>query len=209
MTVLWGPHTVTEAVLPRPTRCRKTSGRVLHVGVRLGFLRQGSNWSWWSFWELLGFGGNHRGRHMKNKVIPWREPAPHQYLWQFMSHVGGGDESLVWGAPMFLSEPTTVFQMCLSKLALSLSPEFPWCMQVEKQSSCKLAQTSCGLQSTRLLPAVAHRWEPRVPTHTSLPGAAEVPTSLPFIFLFMRSMRKHMCCLVSAALRPFSYCWTL
>lgn len=57
MAVLWGSDTVTEAVLPRPTGCRKTSGRVLHVGVRLGFLRQGSNWSWCSFWELSGLGG--------------------------------------------------------------------------------------------------------------------------------------------------------
>lgn len=43
---------------------------------------------------------------------------------------------------------------------------------------------------------------------TSHPEAAEVPTSLSSIFLFMRSMRKHTRCLVSATLfRP--YCWTL
>lgn len=52
------------------------------------------------------------------------------------------------------------------------------------------------------------RWEPRVPPSTSLPGAVEVPTSLPSIFLFMHSMRKHMRCLVSET--PFRpYCWTL
>lgn len=38
--------------------------------------------------------------------------------------------------------------------------------------------------------------------------ATEVLTSLPSIFLFMQSMRKHMRCLVSATLfQP--YCWTL
>lgn len=72
---------------------------------------------------------------MENKVVPWVGLGAHQYLLKFKCLVGGGDESLALGTPMFLSEPTTVFQMCLSKRALSLSPEFPGCMQVEKRIS--------------------------------------------------------------------------
>lgn len=82
---------------------------------------------------LTGLGG-HSGscRGLRSQCEPEKQSgpmggvcSPNQYLLKFIALVGGGDDSLGLGAPQFLSEATTVFQMCLSKLALSLSSEIP------------------------------------------------------------------------------------
>lgn len=64
------------------------SGRVLiGPGVRSGSCR--------------GLGESPWAMHGKQSG-PMEGTSPaHQYLWKFTSHVGGGDESLVLGAPMF------------------------------------------------------------------------------------------------------------
>lgn len=138
--------------------------------------------------------------------------SPNQYPLKFTSPVGAGDDSRARGAPkVFIRAHNSISNVPIKADFIS-EPRHShrtrrWRSKIVEGGSL----SSCRLQLCPAAPCSFQpwpRWEPRVPPHTSLPEAAEVPTSLPSIFLFMHSMRKHTRCLVSATLfRPS--CWTL